>query len=415
MGTSKVGVYRKYHGTVPKDAKGRPLPKSVWQDKRPFSWAVRWFGDEGHRYSKSFDTRKHAERFAEKMQQEVRHGAPDPPDEITLDEFIKEHGKVMEGQVAEASLYDQMRALGMFMGHVGRHVRLSNLRSRDAESFISARLKKVAIGTANKDIRTLKAVFNVAIERRKYLRVGQNPFAAIKERKQAAKVVRYIAHDEFQKLMDTAPTAWWKALLAMLYSTAGRLGEIMNLTWADVDFNGNQIRIVTKDASQSLFEWEPKDHEARILSVPADAMKLLSDLRADGSGNCPYVFIPESRWEYVKKELKAKTWEQGKSVMNNMNRDFGRLRERAGVAHLTFHDFRRTCITNWARKIPAHVVKTLAGHSDIKTTLKYYVAIQQVDLDDARRVQEEILRGTPTDPKLTQKGQNGGGGETAAA
>ena len=77
MATEKVGVYRKYHGPVPKDNSGNPLPKSEWPRKRPFSWAVRWFGSDGKRYSRSFKSRKEADQFAESTQAAMRVGKGD--------------------------------------------------------------------------------------------------------------------------------------------------------------------------------------------------------------------------------------------------------------------------------------------------------------------------------------------------
>jgi len=72
----------------------------------------------------------------------------------------------------------------------------------------------------------------------------------------------------------------------------------------------------------------------------------------------------------------------------------------------TLHDLRRSCITNWAKVLPIYVVQKLAGHSDIKTTQKYYLAVQEEDLEMARQVQSKILKGNLTDPKLTHSGQN---------
>lgn len=54
MATEKVGIYRKYHGKIPTDKAGQPLPKREWPKKRAFRWVVRWFGSDGKRYSKSF-------------------------------------------------------------------------------------------------------------------------------------------------------------------------------------------------------------------------------------------------------------------------------------------------------------------------------------------------------------------------
>lgn len=52
-------------------------------------------------------------------------------------------------------------------------------------------------------------------------------------------------------------------------------------------------------------------------------------------------------------------------------------------------------------------VQKLAGHSDIKTTQKYYLAVEENYLEKARGVQSEILRNDLTDPKLTHFGKNG--------
>jgi len=170
MATTKVGVYRKYHGKVPIGADGQPVPRSQWLKKRLFRWAVRWFGQDGNRYSKSFKSRKEAERFAEAKQQEVRDGRADPPEDICLGDFIKEHKKVMRGQVAPCYLYDQLRVLRMFRIHLGSDYRLRDIKPRHAESFVAARLaSEIRVASVNKDIRTLKRVFNLAIEPRGYL------------------------------------------------------------------------------------------------------------------------------------------------------------------------------------------------------------------------------------------------------
>ena len=148
--------------------------------------------------------------------------------------------------------------------------------------YVAARLRSgVAIATVNKDIRTLKRIFNLAINPRGYLLPGTNPFGEIKQRKQSARCVRYVKPEELRKVLSVAATIWWKALLSVAYTTGARLGEIVNMTWSDVDFAQNRIRIVGKDTGSSLAGWEPKDHEGRILPVPAEVMQLLAQARAE--------------------------------------------------------------------------------------------------------------------------------------
>jgi integrase len=310
--------------------------------------------------------------------------------------------------VASQSLYDQNRALRMFMEHVGGTRSLSKIAPRDAEAFVAGRLRSgTSVATVNKDIRTLKRIFNLAIEPRGYLMEGRNPFRKIKQRKYCPKPIRYVTPQEFASLCVSSANLWWKALLSVGYTTGARIGEILNLTWADLDFETNQIRIARKQEGEGSPAWEPKDREGRVLPTPPEVMQLLADLQASSTEGCPYVFIPSERWEHIQRLRKNGTWKEKQFLINNLNRNLRVLRKRAGVAKFTYHDLRRSCITNWARYLPAHVVRKLAGHSDIKTTQTYYLSVQEDDLEKARQVQSAILKADPTDPLLTHFGQNG--------
>jgi len=104
----------------------------------------------------------------------------------------------MIGQVAPATLRDQVRSLEMFANHVGKQITLEKISPRHAESFIAARLASgLKVATANKDIRTLRRAFNLAIEPRGYLADRNNPFRKIKQRKMSTKLLRYVTPEEF--------------------------------------------------------------------------------------------------------------------------------------------------------------------------------------------------------------------------
>jgi integrase len=66
--------------------------------------------------------------------------------------------------------------------------------------------------------------------------------------------------------------AWWKTLLTLSYTSAGRRDELLNLTWADVDFDRQNVRFSPKEASEFLLAWEPKDHEGRTIPIPDDGV-----------------------------------------------------------------------------------------------------------------------------------------------
>lgn len=76
----------------------------------------------------------------------------------------------------------------------------------------------------------------------------------------------------------------------------------------------------------------------------------------------------------------------------SFNPEFRRILDSAGVKDATFHDLRRTCITEWLESgLKPHEVMALAGHSDVDTTMKYYVNTRSDLLDKARQASSEIL------------------------
>ena len=105
-------------------------------------------------------------------------------------------------------------------------------------------------------------------------------------------------------------------------------------------------------------------------------------------------------------------WRVGQDLVNNVLRRFKTLCRRAGVGPFTIHDLRRSCITNWAKQLPIHVVQQLAGHSDIQTTKQFYLSVQSEDIATAQAQQAALLPPIPradlTDPKLTLRHESSG-------
>jgi integrase len=74
-----------------------------------------------------------------------------------------------------------------------------------------------------------------------------------------------------------------------------------------------------------------------------------------------------------------------------LRRRYGQARDAAGVPQLTFHGLRHTAASLFIRKMDVQIVKTIMGHSTIKTTERYLHAVRAADLVD--KVTEAL---TPT-------------------
>lgn len=392
MAHSKVTIARNWYGKVPFDKYGKPIPRNLWPKRRKYSWEVRWYGSEGKRYSKSFKSRKEADEYARIVQEKVDKGRADKPRKVMLQYFIKEHGNLMKGQLAHSSVIDQMRALRLFVKYIGDDVPLTKITAQDVESFVAYRFGQgLAVATVNKDIRTLRRIFNLAISPRGYLAEGTNPFEKIKQRKTPKKTVRYVSITEFNKVFNAAPNLWWKSFLILAYTSGGRKNELLNLTWADIDFEGNSVSFTPRKASEKLLAWVPKDHEARTIPVPERVIQFLADLQSQADHCSPYVFITGQRLKRILDRRSNNKWLTTSEMINNMLRKLKSHCKTAGVVPFSFHDLRRSCITNWAKHLPIHAVQELSGHSKIETTRRYYLSVEQSDIAMARTIQEQVL------------------------
>ena len=405
MATEKVGIYRNYYGPIPKDNSGKVPPRSQWPRKRAHSWVVRWFGSDGSRYSQSFRTRKEAIRFKEQKQEEIREGKPDPLPDIFLSDFRDEHVRLMKGQISYNTLREHDRAL-RYLEDIVENKPLKRISARDAEFYMKRRSESgVSLSTINKEIATLRRVFRLAAERRGYLPEDRNPFKKVQKRKVSQKALRYVNPAEFADLVATSSSLRWKVFLSLLYTTGLRLNEARHLTWKEVDFETGMVCVSAKRGSAETVPWEPKDHEIRQIPLGDQMIDLLTQLQVEAPENVPYVFLTRNRYAAVMGQLKESRWHEGKNLTNNVLRKFNTIRRRAGVGPCTIHDFRRSCITNWARQLPAHVVRKLAGHSSLDTTMKYYLIVQETDLRRAKDIGDDVLNSGLTDQIVTNSGE----------
>jgi integrase len=109
----------------------------------------------------------------------------------------------------------------------------------------------------------------------------------------------------------------------------------------------------------------------------------LKELREHSSKHNPYVFLEDRRYELIKAKWerwqglgKAEKW-LNSTMLNNFNRQFRVYCAKAGIRTtdgLSQHCLRKAYGTNLANLgTPAHTLQSLMGHSNIDTTMAYYI------------------------------------------
>ena len=169
-----------------------------------------------------------------------------------------------------------------------------------------------------------------------------------------------------------------------------RKSELLNLTWADIDFDAQIVEVSPKENSNETWEWRIKDTDRRNLPLAQDVAQLLVNLQNGRPNGYPYVFVPPGRYDHIQQKLRATgKWTLTRartSVVNNFKRMFDRILAAASVKSGTFHDLRKTAITNWFYEgLNIYDVMRLAGHSKYEATYRFYLQVKDGLLDRARR------------------------------
>lgn len=123
-----------------------------------------------------------------------------------------------------------------------------------------------------------------------------------------------------------------------------------------------------------------KDPDSRDLPLTDELVAMLAKHQGQQPERYAYVFIPPERYKVIQNLRKQGRWTLSDArlkVINNFRRQFQKIQKQASVRlHLRFHDLRNTALTNWLRNgMSEHDVMKLAGHADVFTTHKFYLAV----------------------------------------
>jgi integrase len=192
---------------------------------------------------------------------------------------------------------------------------------------------------------------------------------------------RYIPPEEdFWAIVDVAKGQEKTMLLTFLY-TAARRGEIFRLTWEDVDFGKNRIRLWTKKREGGSMEsdWIPMTSSLR------ENLRNWRDKRP--VKDSPYVFV-------VDKLVNANQETYGKPYAEH-GKMMSRLCRRAGVKSFGFHAIRHlTASILFQNGETIQVIQSVLRHKSARTTERY---LHSLGIESVRAGLESISSGSAAD------------------
>jgi len=317
--------------------------RKVWVYKRKGirGWWVGWY-ESGKRKAKTLPTKALAEHYRQikytQLNSDVFTGTVTVDWQQTVQEY--RHCKQVAGLV-EDSLYETVLTLRHFERLVGK-CNSKQITQNAFDKFILDRGKEVVRPTLNKDIRNLKAFINWCRENR-YVN-GEIKIKLLKEDERPVKSLTNIQIRELLSASKPYQTMRMRILLAL--GTGLRRGDIESLRVSDIDFENSYVTTRSKKTRKSM--------GSRPAPVP-----VMAELKKYVSGLGP---------------------EQEKLFIDRFNQNrWEKIREKAGLGDLKFHDLRKTFGSVLAQNgISTAVTQKLLEHSSPDLTNKVYTNVDPV-------------------------------------
>ncbi len=284
-------------------------------------------------------------------------------------------GKFLDDYLAKRT--DLKGGTRVFISHTIRNLKaffgadtpLASITTGDADDFGRYLVKeKLSPATVNRRLGLAKSLFRVAV---RHKLIVENPFMDAKTaNKTNPERQRFIDRETITKIIDAAPSAEWRMLIALARFGGVRVpSEAVTLKWEDIDFVEGRITV-----------YSPKtEHHAgkgtRQIPLFPELLLYLEDLRELAEVGAVYVFTKLRR----DAAQHATGW---KAV--NLRSQFTKIIKRAGLTPWPrlWVNLRSSCETELVQRFPAHVTAAWLGHTpDIAQ--KHYLQVLPSHFQDA--------------------------------
>ncbi|RSK28523.1 site-specific integrase [Bacillus sp. HMF5848] len=224
--------------------------------------------------------------------------------------------------------------------------------------------------------------------------IEKNPFTLVEMPKQLKKI-RLDDHEELENFytkeqliefltcMEQESNFKAYAFFQLLAYSGMRKGEALALTWKDIDFNKNEIRInkaLSRGKNNVLYVKTTKTGIARTIKMDDKTMAILEKWKK------------QQREEYLAKGFNTSQPKQ--LVFSNEKNEFiqpskttkwlDRVLKKYNLPKITTHGFRHThCSLLFEAGVGLKEVQDRLGHSDVQTTLNIYAHVSEKAKDDA--------------------------------
>lgn len=292
--------------------------------------------------AKSFDAKSDAEKWARNLEAELDRcgNLPDTrlAERMTVRELLARY--LIEITPTKRSASTEAYRIKALMKRDIAHRTLAMLSSADVANYRDERLKVVSASSVIRELNTIAHAVDVG--RKEWgIYLVQNPVRMIRRPAPPRGRDRRLNGDDEKLLLDAADSgrsSYMRPLIVLAIETAMRQGEMLSLTWNDVDL---EKRIAHLDMTKN-----GESRDVPLSSRALDALEALKQQQIDDR------VVP--------------------STKSGVQQAWGHLRARAGLSDFHFHDLRHEAVSRLLeRGLNVIETATISGHKELRMLQRY--------------------------------------------
>jgi integrase len=269
------------------------------------------------------------------------------------------------------------------------HIQLANLTPQDVTRLIN---KKLQSGQSPTTALYVKRVLGMGLKHAMmWGELGRNVATLVPSPKIEREEVRALSPEETRQFLAVLKGDRTEALFVVATSLGLRLGEVLGLSWDDVDLEGQKlsVRKQLQRIGGKLVRTEPKTRRSRrTIGLPSIAVDALREHRIR---QFEERLIAGERW--VDTGLIFTTTIGTPFEQRNVRRHLDQLLDRVGLPHINPHALRHTAASLLlAQGVHPRVIMETLGHSQISTTMNLYAHVMGEVQREAAESMDRILR-----------------------
>lgn len=308
---------------------------------------------------RGFSSEKEARRASDKLAREIEQGKRS--DSITVSEFGRLFmEKEVRHQVTYSTYENQFQWFRDYIEPTLGKKRLDKIVHMDIVEFYNALLER---GCSRGLIKNVDMVLSKIFKQARIWRyLVVNVMEDITPPSYRPRKMMIWTKDEVIQFLRVTEGSELHALYMVAFSTGMRIGEILGLTWDDIDFEDGTISITKTmkyTSRDGLHHKFPKtDNSLRTINVPAAVIETLKKHQAGQLPDVKIVFDNIGNPYYP----------------NNVTRKFQTQCKKLGFPVIRFHDIRHTHASHLLDRHNAKIVAERLGDT-VETVLKTYAHV----------------------------------------